>query len=234
MLTFTEPAAPTFLDTVRASGKVSAGRLRIHNLVAKRVSASLELERGKLKISQLRADVLGGKHRGDWRADFTAASPVYTGAGSLTGISLAQLAEAMHDPWISGTAGGTYQITASGADSAAFWKSAEGEIQFDLRDGVLSRVSLGSDDGPLRVTRWEGRARLRSGKIEVEEGTLVSPAGAFEISGTASVGQLLDFKLIGGTQAKRVHSLSYSVTGTVAEPRVTLTTTSAKQEPLKP
>jgi hypothetical protein len=58
-----------FLENLRASGKVSIGRLRIPSMVADRVSAALDLERGKLKISELRADLLGGKHRGDWQAD---------------------------------------------------------------------------------------------------------------------------------------------------------------------
>jgi hypothetical protein len=235
MLSSEEPAAPTFLGNLRASGKISADRLRIHNVVADRVSASLELERGKLKISELRADVLGGKHRGDWLADFTMASPLYTGSGTLTGISLGQMAAAMHDPWISGTAGGTYQLTASGADSTAFWESAEGGMRFDLRDGVLSHISLASDEGPLQVGRWQGRALLRAGKIEIEKGKLISSAGAYEISGAASQGRVLDFKLARDTDVKPVHAgaLVYSITGTVTEPRVVLTTPET-QARLKP
>jgi hypothetical protein len=235
MLTSEEPTAPTFLRNLRASGKVSDGRLRIRNLVAERVSASLALERGKLTISELRADLLGGKHRGDWQADFTAGSPVYTGSGTLTGISLGQMADAMHDPWISGTAEGTYQLTASGADSAAFWESAEGGMQFDLRDGILSHISLASDEGPLRVARWQGRVRLRDGKIEIEKGKLVSPGGAYEISGTASLERVLDLKLTRGTDVKpeRAGSQIYSITGTVTEPRLALTTPET-QARLKP
>ena len=193
-------------------------------------------KRGKLKISDLRADLLGGKHRGDWQADFTADSPAYTGTGTLTGISLRQIADAMHDPWISGTADGTYRITASGADAAAFWESADGGLQFDLRDGVLSHISLATDEGPLRIARWQGRARLRGGKIEIEKGKLVSPAGAYEVSGTASLGQTLDFKLTRGVDVKAAHasSLAYDITGTVAEPHVALTPIRETQARLKP
>ena len=235
VLTSAAPAAPSFLQNLRASGKLSAGRLLIHNLVADRVSASLDLERGKLRISDLRADLLGGKHRGDWQADFTADSPLYTGTGTLTGISLQQMAAAMHDPWISGTAGGTYRLTASGTDSAAFWQSAEGGVQFDLRDGVLSHISLASDEGPLRIERWQGRARLNGGKIEIEEGKLFSPAGAYEVSGTATLGQVLDFKLTHNPdRSGSTGSLAYSITGTVAEPRVVVTQTPETQARLKP
>jgi hypothetical protein len=235
MLTPEEPTAPMFLENLRASGKVSAGRLRIHNVVAERVSAALDLERGKLKISELRGDVLGGKYRGDWQADFTAGPATYTGSGTLTGISLGQVANAMHDPWISGTGGGAYQLAASGADSAAFWESAEGGMQFDLRDGVLSHISLVSDEGPLRVGRWQGRVRLQGGEIEIEKGKLVSSVGACEISGTASLGRVLDLKLSRDKDVKpeRAGSQVYSITGTLAEPRVTLTTPET-QARLKP
>jgi hypothetical protein len=233
MLTSEEPKTSTFVENLRASGKLSVGRLRIRSLVAERVSASLDLERGKLKISELRADVLGGKQRGDWQVDFAAASPAYIGSGTLTGISLGQMAGSMHDPWISGTAAGSYQLTASGADSAAFWESAEGGLQFDMRDGVLSHISLASDDGPLHVARWQGRARLRGGKIEIENGKLVSLGGTYEISGTASLGRVLDLKLARGTESRPAGSLVYTITGTVAEPRVA-STSSVTQAQLKP
>jgi AsmA-like C-terminal region len=236
LLRSAEPKAPSFLQNLRASGKVSAERLLMHNLVAHRVSASLDLEGGKLKIAELRADLLGGKHRGDWQMDFSEGSPVYTGAGTLSAISLQQIAEAMHDPWISGTAGGTYQLTASGADSAAFWRSADGGVQFDLRDGVLSHIFLTNDEGPLRVERWQGRARLNGGRIEIEKGKLVSPAGVYEINGTASLGRVLDLKLTQATEMKPAGagSLVYSVTGTLAEPRVALAPTPETQARLKP
>jgi hypothetical protein len=236
VLTSTQPAAPTFLDNLRASGKISAGRVLIHKLVANRVSASIDLERGKLRISDLRGDVLEGKHRGNWQADFTAESPVYTGSGTLTGISLQQMADAMHDPWISGTGAGTYRLKASGADAAAFWQSAEGGLEFDLRDGTLAHISLASNEGPLRIARWQGRARLHSGKIEIEKGPLVSSSGAFEIGGTASLGQVLDFRLSRTTDVRSAHagSLAYTITGTVAEPRVELTPTPETQAQLKP
>jgi len=235
MLTSVEPTAPIFLKNLRASGKVSVGLFRIHNLVAERVSALLDLERGKLKISGLRGDMLGGNHRGEWQADFTTGPPTYTGSGTLTGVSLGQIAEVMHDRWISGTAGGTYQISASGADSTAFWESAEGQLQFDLRDGVLPHISLATDEGPLHVGRWQGLMRLQGGEIEIENGKLVSSAGAYEISGSASLGRVLDLKLSRAKDVKpeRVGSQVYSIKGTLAEPRVVLTTPET-QARLKP
>ena len=94
---------------------------------------------------------------------------------------------------------------------------------------------MASDEGPLRVERWQGRMRLQGGKIEIEKGKLVSSVGACEISGTASMGRALDLKLSRGTDGKpeRVGAQVYSITGTLAEPRVTLTTQET-QARLKP
>jgi hypothetical protein len=236
MITTDEPAPPSFLQSLRAAGTVSAGRLLIHKLVANRVSASFDLERGKLKISDWRGSLLGGKHRGDWQIDFAKGSPVYSGSGTLSAISLEQVADAMHDPWISGIAGGTYQFTASGADSEAFWQSAEGRLQFDLHEGVLSHISLAGDEQPLRVERWQGHARLRDGEIGIDNGNMVSPLGEYEVSGTASLGRELNFKLIEDPEIKptRASTLVYRITGTVAEPRVALTPAPETQAQLKP
>jgi hypothetical protein len=234
ILTNAEPKSPSFLENLRASGKINAGRLLIHNVAANRVSASVDLERGKLKISDIRTDVLGGKYRGDWHADFTGGPPVYAGSGTLTAISLERIADAMHDRWISGTASGTYQFTASGTNSNAFWQSIEGELQFDLRDGVFPHISLVSDEGPLQVARWQGSARLRGGKIELEKEKLFSAAGMYEIGGTASLGRMLNLKLTRTPDAKAAGSLIYSITGTVAAPRVALIPIPDTQAELKP
>jgi AsmA-like C-terminal region/AsmA family len=235
ILAATKPEAPSFLESLRATGRVSASRLLIHNVAASRVSAAIDLDRGKLKISDLRANVLGGKCRSDWHADFTGGPPVYAGSATLTAISLQQVADAMHDPWISGTASGTFQLTASGGHSTAFWQSAEGELQFDLRDAIFSHLSLTSDEGPLQIVRWQGNARLRAGKIEIETGRMVSPTGSYGIIGNASLNRLLDLKM---TRLADVNlgaaSQVYGITGTVAEPRVSLTPVSETQARLKP
>ncbi len=229
-------AAPKFLNNLRAEGRLNAERLRIHNLVAERVSAALRTESGHLTLSNLRAHLLGGEHRGDWEADIAAAIPVYAGSGTLTNISLGQLADTMQDAWISGTGGGTYEIKASGKDGATFWQSAEGKIHFDVKDAVLQHISLEGDNGPLQVSSWDGQAQLHAGKIEIEKGSLISAGRPYEISGTASLGQVLDLKLVAGTHAKAggAGSLVYSITGTVAEPRVELAPSAEAQARLKP
>ena len=58
----------------------------------------------------------------------------------------------------------------------------------------------------------------------------------YEISGSASLGRVLDLKLTRSTDVRlaRAGALVYSITGTVAEPRVALTSAPETQAQLKP
>jgi AsmA protein len=224
---------------LRASGKLTANRFLIRNLAANHLAAKVSLDKGKLAISDLRGDWLGGQHRGDWTADFSVKPPVYTGSGTLNGISLAQLAGAMKDDWITGTANGTYRLTATGSSAAEFWQSIEGTLQFDMRDGALPHISLVNDAGMLRVDRFQGHSRLRADNIEINDGLLYSGDRTFLVSGKASLKQELNFTLTRSGEADEEvddHSPlpAYSITGTVTEPRVAPVSNAETQAKLKP
>ena len=222
LLTSASPAAPSFLTSLRASGKITANRLLVHDLAATHVVANVNLDHAKLAITGLRADLLGGMHRGDWQMDFNVKPPVYSGSGSLTEISLAHLAAAMNDSWISGTANGSYHLKASGSSSGEFWQSAEASIQFEMSDGMLSHIALGADASSLQVDRFQGRAHLHDGNVEVNDAELDSVDGVFQVKGNVSLKQELDLTLTpaGETNSGHATSSGYSITGTVTEPRV--------------
>jgi len=63
----------------------------------------------------------------------------------------------------------------------------------------------------LQIARWQGRARLHEGKIEIEKAAMVSSGGVYEISGTASFGQVLDFKLIAAPEMKAAGAVSFGL-----------------------
>lgn len=222
-------AAPSFLASVRASGQVTTERLQVQSLAATQVSAQVKLDSGRLEISELNADFLGGKHRGEWQADFSVKPAVCSGSGSLTAISLARLADAMKDGWIAGTANTKYEI--KGSCSADFWTSAEGALQFEMKDGTLPHVALADDAEALKVTRFTGQARLHADQIEMKDARLDSQGGRFQLSGTASLTGELDFKLAripGGAAAA-----GYTISGTLSEPRVTRSPSPETQARLK-
>jgi len=218
MLQSSPQTAPSFLASLHASGRVTADRLLAQNVVATHVSANVSLDGGKLKMADLNADVLGGKHHGAWQADFSVKPAACTGSGTLTGLSLARLAEAMKDPWIAGTASATYQVSAPAQSAAEFWQDAEGSLLFDIKDGTLPHIALAEDEGPLRMTRLSGQARVHGGKIELHDAKLDSPGGKFLLSGNYSLQRDLDLKL---ARTALGAASGYTITGTVAEPRLT-------------
>jgi uncharacterized protein involved in outer membrane biogenesis len=225
---------PSFLANLRASGELTADRLQVQSVEATGVSANVSLDSGKLQVSELTADFLGGQHRGEWQADFSVKPAVCKGSGRLTAISLADLADAMKDGWIAGTANTSYEIKGPCPAEfwTSFWTSAEGTLQFDMWDGALPHLSLADDAEHLRVTRFAGQARLRAGKIEMKDAKLDSPDGKFRLSGTASLKGELDFKLARTPNAALVSG--YTITGTVTDPRVIRLSSPETQAKLKP
>lgn len=217
-----------YLASIHAAGKVSAARVVIHNLVANRASAEVELEQGRLQLSKLRAEVLGGQHAGEWQVDFTVNPPAYRGHGTLQKVALGQVAEAMHDAWITGTANVEYSASALGWTKPELLSQADASFQIEARDGSLPHLTLAGESTPLRVNRFTGQLFLRAGKFEIESGKLQTPGGIYQLSGTASLGRVLDIKLA------REGARGFNITGPLNQPHVTLSTTPETQAALKP
>lgn len=220
-------ATPSFFANLRASGRIAAESLEIHGVAAAHASAKLALNSGTLKVVDLSADVFGGKYLGQWETDFTEKPALSTISGSMSGISLADLAQMMNDPWIGGTGSATYQLTAKGATASEFWQSAEGSLHFDARNGALPHVLLEYPEA-LTFAEFSGQARLHAREIDLPDAKLDTSAGAFELAGTASSKQELQFKLlrVGGG------ATGYAISGTLAQPRVSALST-AEQARLK-
>ena len=211
------------LSHLNAQGQISIGKLAVKTLVANHLTADVSIVNRAVAVTNLAADVLGGRHLGEWHADFSGPAPSYTGHGSVEGVALARLATLMHDDWATGKASATYRAAASGWTSAELAKTAEGAVSFDWRDGALARVALGEGRGPLRIHRFAGQLQLRAGILEFVASRMETPDGIYAVSGTASLDQQLGLRLA------RNGSAAFEVTGTVAKPRVTAVAVSAAQ-----
>ncbi|HTS36442.1 MAG TPA: AsmA family protein [Candidatus Solibacter sp.] len=215
LLESSDPSGPSILANLRASGQLHADTLRLKNISATRVSADVTLDAGVLEIDDLSADLLGGTHHGSWQADFTAKPAACSGSGKLERITLSQLGAYMHDSRLAGTADAAFDLK---ADCHDFWPSAEGKLQFDVRNGVLSRLTLNETEEPFRITHFSGSAHLLAGKFELTQASLDSPGGKFQVTGTASLARELDLKL----RPIKPSGEGYAIAGTLAEPRVQL------------
>lgn len=203
-----------WLRDVRAQGKVTVGRLLVKSLVATQVSARAQLSGGRLVLDDVRGEVLGGRHRGAWRADFTGPEPVYSGKGNLQGASMEQLARLMRDPWATGTVDAEYDAALRGWTAAELAANAAGSGRFLWKNGNLNRALLPGATVPLRVRHFAGQVSMRESRLSIPEARLESPAGEFTMTGSASFSRQLDLRVARGS------ARAFAVTGTLAEPQV--------------
>ncbi len=80
------------------------------------------------------------------QADFTVNPPAYSGTGTLEKVALGQLAEAMHDNWITGS--GNVRIsspTTQGWSKAELLANADASLQVEARDGSLPHLTLAGE-----------------------------------------------------------------------------------------
>ena len=219
----------SILARVWAFGSLRASRFVVRGITASKLSANVSLNSGKLEISALEADVLGGKHQGKWRANFGVKPAACNGSGDLAGISLANVSKLMKDDWVEGTASASYDI--QGPCTHDFWQSLQGTLKVSAADGSLPHVFLDDSVETMKIRNFSGRAQLHDGTIEVTDAQLDSPQGKYEVSGTATLEREIDFRLTrvpagSGTSA-------YTITGTVAQPHVTAVSRT-EQARLKP
>jgi uncharacterized protein involved in outer membrane biogenesis len=222
------PAGSPYLLSLRATGKLSADQLVIHKLIANHILASVELRDGKLHLSDVRADLWGGKHIGEWRADFTAKSPQYAGRGTLQRVALGGISQIMKDERFSGVANASYSISASGLTTAGLLSTAGGTLQVEAHGSQFPGIVLAGSDGALQARRLSFRLNMQEGSFTVQDGELETPASTYEFSGIATPDRIINLKLT------RNGAPAFLITGRLAEPRVAAVSSAEAQAELKP
>jgi AsmA protein len=214
---------------IQAHGNLRIGRLGLKKVLATHVATQVEVDRGKITLTALRGELLGGTHQGNWTIDVPshgvsahdasaqnafAQTLRYHGSGTLHNISLEHVGTLMNDAWIAGTADGKFDVEGSGDSFHELLARSGGKLQFVMRNGSLSHVEIPGSPVPLPVHRFAGELNLKKGAWELSAGRLESRDGLYQVSGTASPGNGLDFVLT------RADEQSWALTGTLAKPRV--------------
>jgi hypothetical protein len=212
---------------LRAQGRFAVQHLGLGDVTATNVNGSLELSYGKLRVHELRGDVLGGHEDGSWLADFTVSPPHFMGNGVVSKISMSQLAALMHDSWATGNLDAEYSLTLSGANTAKLLNSAGGTADFHWSAGALRHVVLDTRGTPMAFSSFSGKVSLQEGIFTVNDGKMQSGATKYAVTGTAGSDGNLNVKLehTGGT--------SYVVSGTLDKPTVQSVTTPAAEAALR-
>jgi len=218
-----EPLGPSPLLAIQAHGNLRVGRFGLKKVLAAQVATQVEVDRGKITLTALRAQLLQGTHQGNWIIDLSkhdvsnhdASDQVrYHGTGTLQDISLAQLGTLMNDDWISGTASGNFDLDGSGDSIRQLLERSDGNLQFVMRNGSLPHIEIPGSPVPLPVHRFAGELHLKKGAWELSAGKLESRDGTYQVGGTASPGSGFDFVLTRGDEQ------SWTLTGTLAKPHV--------------
>lgn len=219
---------PMLLTVLDATGTIHVDRVDIRELSASNLSAQVEMKDGNIRLADITADLLDGKHRGDWTIVLSRNVPEVSGSGTVQRASLGQLASAMHDGWITGTGSGTYHFNWAGKSLEDWLTFASGTLRFEVQDGVLPHIALARGDSPLRIRRFNGRITLRDGKFDIQDAKLETPDGLYLVSGSASTGNKIDIQLA------RRGTRGFNVTGTLSAPRVLPASLPETRAELKP
>jgi AsmA family/AsmA-like C-terminal region len=199
---------------LRASGRFTAARMEIGPAVANNVSGTAELSDGKLRVSDLRADLLAGHHTGTWTADFTVSPPRFAGSGNVTRVSMLQVASLMHDNWAAGTLDAKYSLAMAGLTAASLRDSTSGSAVFSWQGGVLRHVALDLRGAPVSFSDFAGTVSLQNGILNLADCKLQSTGGSYEVKGTASFDRNLDLRF------EHVGGRTYAISGPLEKPRV--------------
>jgi hypothetical protein len=225
LLSQEEPGG-SLLASIQASGQLTADRVQVGRLNSRRVTSRVELAEGKLHLLDLKAEVLGGDHAGEWDIDFRAKPVQYSGAGQLQQAALEQFASLSQEDWLSGTGNLKYEVRFSGARIADFMSSATATFDLDAVNTSFPHIELAGK--VLRGERIWGQMVLRDGKLELRQVRMQTDARTFLVSGTATLGRSLNLRLM------RDDLHGFALGGTLAAPRVSAITPQETQAELKP
>lgn len=198
----------------RAQGRFSVGRLALGNVIAQNVLGRVQVEYGMFRFREVRAGLWGGRHTGEWLADFTGATPAYAGTGVVTRAALAQMGTALGDDIGNGNVSLKYKATAAGWTGHELVATLKATTDLELRDSVLHGIALDGGAGPLRVRHFSGRLAFNQGAIQILGGKLQASGGIYDVSGKAQFDRTLDIQMV------RDGVRAYTITGTLGAPRV--------------
>ncbi len=212
---------------LRARGHFSVPHFALGSVIASNVDGSLELASGKLRIHELRADLLGGHQDGSWLADFTVSPPRFMGNGIINKLSMTQLSSLMHDNWAAGAVDAEYSLTLSGLSADKLRSSASGTADFTWSGGSLRHVSLDSRGIPIVFSKFSGKVALQNGTFTMSDCKMQSNGASYSVKGTASYGREL------AVQLERSGGQSYVISGTLDKPHVEAVTNPAAEAALR-
>jgi hypothetical protein len=120
----------------------------------------------------------------------------------------------MHDGWIEGRGHAEYQFKSSGSNLQDLVNSADLNAEFRISGGRFAHIVFTRDSGPLLASDFSGALQLAKGAISFRDAKLTSGGEVYTVSGTASLGGVLNLKAVNDNAG------GYTIGGTFVKTRV--------------
>ncbi|AKQ54116.1 AsmA family protein [Bordetella hinzii] len=125
-----------------ANGTIKVGQLVVRGLKASQVGANIKLEKGKLDITGLAADLYNGKLAGAFSVNAADGNQMAAKL-NLTGIAIEPLlVDVAKRDTLSGNGSLALDLSTAGANSYALTTNLGGSVQLRLRDGAVKGINL--------------------------------------------------------------------------------------------
>ena len=172
----------TQLNWPAAQGTIQADSLTAGPFTFAGTSAHLQVESHGIKFTSLDARIFGGQIRGTASLAIPAtqpAMPIYTLDASFTGINPTPLSKVLGEKWAGGPISGSGTLKLSGFTPADLASSALGALNFDWRNGRITRQPDQAADSSSQTefTRWTGTAKIDKSAITLGENKLQQSGG---------------------------------------------------------
>ena len=210
-----------------AKGHIAAQKFVVKGVTTTKATAQISILPNAASVTDLHASLFGGTYQGEVTLNSEKGQPAFQSKGQFDHVSMAELASLMKDGWATGTISLSYEGSAAGWQAADLLNSTAATANFDWRNGSLPHITLASEHQPLTIQRFEGEVQLKDGELSISEGKLQNHAGIYQISGTASLARDLKMTMT------RDSGSAYSVTGTLARPKIAPVEGAAKQASLR-
>ena len=204
----------SLLLAFRGNGTLQADRLIARKLAIESFAADIAWADDRLAVRRVHGRALGGDLGGMANIDLTP-SVTTTGSFALTNGDAAASAALVGVPWGQGRGTLNGDFSFEGVEHAQVGDTLRANLHFALQNGSLHRFAT---HGDLPFRSWAGDAEVASRTLKLTRSTLRSGNDTLALTGTVTSDLRLDLK---ASSASTVAS----ITGTLAAPAVTTSTT---------
>jgi hypothetical protein len=217
---------------VRASGTLSVANFTANDLRLEKLIAHLEMGDHALVADPINARIADGSLRGNWHIDWKDLPAHYTGAGTMTGVSverfpLPESASSILASWIRGKSNLKYSLEFTGSNGKEMLATAKGQAEFMVTNGISQALALEAAK-PTRFQSLQGRCAIKNQVLELAESKFKTENRTYEMSGTIA---------LGAKQAKLKVSnraTQWQITGELENPKIAAQRLTALQVPVRP